>query len=304
MDIGTLAQRGVDCRLERAGRTAPVAAVGGDDDPRVGILDAALQSIGREAAEDHGVRRTQPGAGQHRDGGLRDHRHVDGDPVALADAELGEGVRGLADRSVQVGVGDRAGVARLALPVDGDLVAVSCLDMAVDAVVRDVELRASEPFRERRVRPVEHLIPLGFPGDQLPGLARPESQPVGGCLVVQSGVGIGPRRELVGRREAPLLAEEVGQCFAGHVVNSSASCRRGRPLWPTSPSRPRMHQPRVSRPAPSSVGARPCHDLDELRAEGRKVVGLAARDEVRVDDDLQVDPVRAGVAQVGLQGRP
>ena len=38
--------------------------------------------------------------------------------------------------------------------------------------------------------------------------------------------------------------------------------------------------------------------------ERRQVVGLAARDEVAVDDDLLVDPVGAGVAQVGLQARP
>ena len=38
--------------------------------------------------------------------------------------------------------------------------------------------------------------------------------------------------------------------------------------------------------------------------EGRQVVGLAAGDQVAVDDDLLVLPVRAGVAQVGLQARP
>ena len=35
-----------------------------------------------------------------------------------------------------------------------------------------------------------------------------------------------------------------------------------------------------------------------------EVVGLAAGDQVAVDDDLLVHPVRAGVAQVGLQARP
>jgi hypothetical protein len=44
--------------------------------------------------------------------------------------------------------------------------------------------------------------------------------------------------------------------------------------------------------------------LDHLAIEGRDVVGLAARHEVAVDDDLLVCPRRAGVAQVGLQRRP
>src|SRR5205085_4948152 len=44
--------------------------------------------------------------------------------------------------------------------------------------------------------------------------------------------------------------------------------------------------------------------LDDLRVEGGQVVGLAARDEPGVDDDLLVDPVRTGVAKVGLQAGP
>jgi hypothetical protein len=35
--------------------------------------------------------------------------------------------------------------------------------------------------------------------------------------------------------------------------------------------------------------------LDDLRVESRQIVGFAARDQTRVDDDLLVDPVRARV---------
>src|SRR5690606_11862038 len=35
--------------------------------------------------------------------------------------------------------------------------------------------------------------------------------------------------------------------------------------------------------------------LDHLADEGRQVVGIAARDETVVDDDLFVDPLRAGI---------
>src|SRR6185312_8187867 len=44
--------------------------------------------------------------------------------------------------------------------------------------------------------------------------------------------------------------------------------------------------------------------LDDLSAERRQVVGLAAGDEAAVGDDLLVDPVGARVAQVGLEAGP
>ncbi|SDP10689.1 amino acid exporter, AAE family [Pedococcus dokdonensis] len=44
--------------------------------------------------------------------------------------------------------------------------------------------------------------------------------------------------------------------------------------------------------------------LEERAVERREVVGVAAGDEVAVLDDLLVDPLGPGVAQVGLQARP
>ena len=44
--------------------------------------------------------------------------------------------------------------------------------------------------------------------------------------------------------------------------------------------------------------------LEQGGAEGREVVGVAARDEVAVLDDLLVDPFRTGVAQVGPEAGP
>src|SRR5205085_5813805 len=44
--------------------------------------------------------------------------------------------------------------------------------------------------------------------------------------------------------------------------------------------------------------------LQHLLVERRDVVGLAARDDAVVDDDLLVDPVAAGVPDVCLQCRP
>ena len=121
--------------LSRAGAPAPVAAVGGDDDLGLGVVDPVDDRVGREAAEDARVGGADAGAGQHGDRQLGDHRHVDGDPVAPLDAEALEHVGEPADLVEQLGVGDGAGVARLALPVVRDLVAPAGLDVAVEAVV-------------------------------------------------------------------------------------------------------------------------------------------------------------------------
>ena len=59
----------------------------------------------------------------------------------------------------QLGVGDVALLALLAAPVEGDALAAPGLDVAVEAVVGDVERAADEPLVERRVGVVEHLLP-------------------------------------------------------------------------------------------------------------------------------------------------
>src|SRR5690606_7461207 len=91
------AERFVHVGLQRQGLAAPVLAVAGDDHFGFGVVDAGPQRLGGEATEHHAVHGTQPGARQHREDGLRNHREVDGDPVAGADAEGGQGVGGLAD---------------------------------------------------------------------------------------------------------------------------------------------------------------------------------------------------------------
>ena len=111
--------------LRPAGRSAPVAAVGGDDQLRLGVIDAVGEGVGGEAAEDDRVRRADAGAGEHGDRQLRDHRHVDGDAVAALHAELLQGVGALVNLVEKLLVGDVPAVAGLALPVVGDLVAAA-----------------------------------------------------------------------------------------------------------------------------------------------------------------------------------
>src|SRR5581483_11537924 len=57
----------VDRGLEGRRLAAPVAAVGGDDQLGVGVLDAGPEGLGGEAAEDDAVGGADPRAGQHGD---------------------------------------------------------------------------------------------------------------------------------------------------------------------------------------------------------------------------------------------
>ena len=183
-----LAHRSVDIGFQRRGCTPPITSVGSDDDVRLGVVDSIDDRVGREATEDDRVGRADPRAGQHGDGQLGDHRHVDGDAVALLDPEALQGVREPAHLVEQILVGDRAGVAGLTFPVERDLVASASLDMAIEAVVAHVELAADEPLGEGQV-PFEDGVEVLVPAHQLPGLACPEGLVVGFGLLVQRPVG-------------------------------------------------------------------------------------------------------------------
>jgi len=217
--------RSVAGRLEIDSLATAPAAVSGDEQLGLGVVDATGQGIGREAAEDDGVWRADPSAGQHGDGQLRDHGHVDGDSVTRAHTKLLERVSGLLHLAMEVGERQRPFVTGLADPVEGDLVAVPGLDVPIDAVLRDVELAALEPLRERRLpgeRPGERLVPAQL----LPGQVRPEGLVVGirGHIEVRTSVGLG--LELRARRECLPLAHEIldlratasGALLFGHAV--------------------------------------------------------------------------------------
>ena len=253
--------RGVDRGLERGRLAATELTVGGDDDLGVGVGDAGVQRLGGEAAEDDRVRGAEPGAGEHREDGLGDHRQVDRDAVAGADAERGEGVGGLGDLLLEVRVRDGAGVAPFALEVDGDPVAVAGLDVPVDAVVGDVELAADEPLREGGVAPVERRVEVLGPGDPLTGLLRPETLEVGLCLRVERLLAVG-------------LGGELGAgCVALRHVSSSLSC----PARGTGASRCAAPHP-AARRAGGTTGAHGASDEWAAHAlSGRRVPGRGRR---------------------------
>ena len=206
--VGQSSSASSACGLQRDGLAAAIAAVRRDEHLGATVVDAAAQGLGREATEDDRVGRPDPRARQHRDRQLRDHRHVDRDPVAGRDAELEERVGGLADLALEVGEGQRPGVARFADPVVGDLVAQAALDVPVDAVVGDVELAAGEPLGERQV-PLERRREGRRPVDAVARVLRPEGLEVGLGLGVHLGLGVGRGDELGRRRVRARFGEEV-----------------------------------------------------------------------------------------------
>jgi hypothetical protein len=166
--------------------------------------------------------RSDPRAGQHRDGGLGDHRQVDGHPVALLDAQLLEGVGELAHFAVELPVRVHPPVARLAFPDQRRLVGSPAIQVPVEAVVGHVELAADEPARERRL-PLEHRVPLPEPVQSL-GPGRPEGLAIPSSLPVGRVVSDGRRLpEILRRLVASLLVKKDVDLTAALVRHSRVS---------------------------------------------------------------------------------
>src|SRR3546814_2096941 len=91
--------------------------------------------------------RADPRAGEHGERRLRDHRQIDGDPVALLRPGRLQHIGEAADLRVKLAIADpprfRLGVIRL--PDDGNVVAPA-FQMPVKAVGADVQHPVLEPF--------------------------------------------------------------------------------------------------------------------------------------------------------------
>ena len=153
------------------------AAGGRDDQLGPGVVDAAGQLVGGEAAEDDRMDRAEARAGEHGDDRLGDHRHVDDDAVALGDAVVGE--HGGEGRHVveQFAIADRAlGAGDRAVVDDRGLVAAAALDMAVEGVVAGVAGRAGEPAAIDALLGIEGGVPRRA---QSIALAASAQKPIG-----------------------------------------------------------------------------------------------------------------------------
>src|SRR5689334_2098450 len=145
-DAGRLLDRGVGVCLEWHAIATSPSLVLRDEELALHVVHAPGQCLGAEAAEDDGEGCADASAREHRDRELGNHSHVDADVGAFLDAELLQAVGKANDLFLELGEGDLAAVVlRLTLPEVSDLVAVPRLDVAVDAVVTDVQLAADEP---------------------------------------------------------------------------------------------------------------------------------------------------------------
>src|SRR5262249_18503770 len=149
---------GVHVLLERDDFTATPAAVCGDHQTGLRIVVAIGDGIGAEAAENDAVRRADAGAGEHGDREFRNHWHVDGDAIAGTNALSLENVGELAHFAVEVLVAEYTAIARLAFPDNGGFVLARAGEVAIEAVVADVDLAAQEPAGVR-LSPLQHLVP-------------------------------------------------------------------------------------------------------------------------------------------------
>ena len=95
------------------------------------------------------MRRPDARARLHRHHALDRHRNVDDDPVAFLDAARLEAVGELADSDVELAIRHPSDRAVVGLEHDRGFVCVAVLEIAVEAVVRSVELAVLEPFVER-----------------------------------------------------------------------------------------------------------------------------------------------------------
>ena len=207
LDARAFRDGGVGVVLERDDRASTPGTVGGDEHLGLGVVDAVAKRLGAEPTEDDGMRRADPRAGEHRDRQLGDHPQVDVHPVALGDPEAAERVRQAGDLVEQVAIRERAGVAGLALPVEGDLVPAAGLDVTVEAVHGGVQLPSGEPGHPRGL-PVHQAVPRADPGELL-RLLRPERLVVGVGRVVERPVGHeGPFTEGCGRFEHSILGQQ------------------------------------------------------------------------------------------------
>jgi hypothetical protein len=126
------------------------------------------------------VHHADPRAGQHGNRGLGNIRQINDYPIALFDIVPFQYIREAANFPMQLLVGERAFVARLAFPDNCRLVSTRPAQMPIETILRDVEFPADEPLRERRL-PLENFFPWRAP-DQLTRFARPEFLPAAGSI--------------------------------------------------------------------------------------------------------------------------
>ena len=120
---------------------------------------------------------TDASAGEHRNGGLWNHRHVEGHQIAFADAHGLQGVGGFAHLGMELAISETAHVSGLPFPDQRGLLSLGPLEMSIEAVVRQVGGAPFKPAGERRFRPIENRVERLEPMQLTTGCLPPE--PIG-----------------------------------------------------------------------------------------------------------------------------
>ncbi len=182
---GTALERLIHGALQFHHLAVVIAAIHGDDQLGLAVLDAPLEGIHRETTKDYRVDGSDLGAGEHGKGDLGDASHVDRDPVALADPHRLDDIGHAGDLTVHGEVRVAlVQLAVLALPDQGDLVFAIGFQVPVNGIVDDISFGPREPLEKGFVGVIQNPVPLLEPL-QLLRLGRPEALQIRGGFLRQ-----------------------------------------------------------------------------------------------------------------------
>src|SRR5947207_529410 len=141
-------------------------------DRMAAVVDAYGKLARSKAAEHHGVDRPDACTGKHCHYRFGNHRHINDDAVAFANAQLCQHARKSGGGVAQFAVRKRFDlIADGAVVNERGLVGAAGFDVPVERVEAGVELAAGEPAVEGGAGIVEDLVPLLVPVDGRASLA-------------------------------------------------------------------------------------------------------------------------------------
>ncbi len=172
-----LLQRLVHISFQLNGAAAANAVVSRDHHMAVAVTNTPGKGIGGKAAKNHGMNGADAGTGQHGKGRLRNHRHINGHPVAFFDPMVFQHIGKTADFLIQLAIGDAAASAKvIALKNKGDLVG-PMRQMPVYAVDTDIQRAVFIPADMQIILIIGHIFNPGVGFDPCETFAHfsPES---------------------------------------------------------------------------------------------------------------------------------
>ena len=161
--------------LEQNRLASAHAGIGSNDHFGLAVFNPAGQRIGRKTAKHHTMHRANPGTGQHRNCGFRNHWHIQHHPVAFFNPVLFQHIGKTAGLIIKFVKGNNLVTGRvIAFPDNGRFIRMF-LEMTVQTVGTEVQLPISEPFNLEIVLVETGIFDLGkrFDPVQLVGLFSP-----------------------------------------------------------------------------------------------------------------------------------